>query len=304
MGTRGFTPNSARCGKECALAIASGRVLTTFPDADAFLRVVGPALEPDEAEHHLLLGLAASLRASPPSPADAPFLAAVDDGAGLALAALMNPARPLVLASDRDDIESALEPLWNALAVDGLTPRQVHAMTTHAKSFVHAWERRTGCATRLRMRQRLHVLTDVRDLPVPSGILRTAQPSDLQLVSDWMLAFDREAVGEASAEEARVTAERRVRAGEVYLWLDGEPRAMAARTRPTAHGIAINAVYTPLEWRGRGYATGCVAALSARMLDEGRDFCVLYTDLANATSNAIYARIGYRGIRDFELYDL
>jgi predicted GNAT family acetyltransferase len=70
------------------------------------------------------------------------------------------------------------------------------------------------------------------------------------------------------------------------------------------HGIAINAVYTPPELRGRGYATGCVASLSARMLDEGRTFCVLYTDLANPTSNAIYARIGYRGIRDFELYDL
>ncbi len=279
-------------------------VLTTFPDADVFLHNVGPTLELHEAEHHLLLGLAASLRASPPSPAEAPFLAAIDDGAGVALAALMNPGRPLVLASDRDDITPTLEPLWVALTERGLTPRTVHAMTTHATAFVDAWERRTGCATRLHMRQRLHLLTDVRDVAGPAGSLRIAVPSDIPLVSEWMIGFDREALGDASPDEARTRAAARVRGGEVFLWVAGEPRSMAASTRPTTHGIAVNAVYTPPAWRGRGYATACVAALSARLLGDGRDFCVLYTDLANPTSNAIYARIGYRGIRDFDLYDL
>jgi predicted GNAT family acetyltransferase len=32
------------------------------------------------------------------------------------------------------------------------------------------------------------------------------------------------------------------------------------------------------------------------MLDAGCDFCVLYTDLANPTSNAIYRRLGYEMI--------
>ncbi|MGE5275304.1 MAG: GNAT family N-acetyltransferase, partial [Verrucomicrobiota bacterium] len=45
--------------------------------------------------------------------------------------------------------------------------------------------------------------------------------------------------------------------------------------------------------RGRGYATSLVAGLSQSLLDAGRRFCFLYTDLANATSNAIYERIGY-----------
>jgi predicted GNAT family acetyltransferase len=63
----------------------------------------------------------------------------------------------------------------------------------------------------------------------------------------------------------------------------------------------VNAVYTPPEQRGRGFATACVARLSARLLAEGRRQCVLFTDLANPTSNAIYARIGYRGVADFEL---
>jgi predicted GNAT family acetyltransferase len=82
------------------------------------------------------------------------------------------------------------------------------------------------------------------------------------------------------------------------VWDDGGPRAMAATARPTPGGIAVNSVFTPPAGRGRGYATALVAALSRRMLADGRRFCVLFTDLANPTSNAIYARIGYRPVRD------
>lgn len=34
------------------------------------------------------------------------------------------------------------------------------------------------------------------------------------------------------------------------------------------------------------------------MLEQGLSFCVLYTDLSNPTSNAIYLRIGYNPIAD------
>ena len=57
-------------------------------------------------------------------------------------------------------------------------------------------------------------------------------------------------------------------------------------------------MYTPRERRGRGYASALVAALSRKQLDEGARFCVLYTDLTNPTSNAIYPRVGYRPLVD------
>lgn len=79
---------------------------------------------------------------------------------------------------------------------------------------------------------------------------------------------------------------------------------MAGSARPTKRAIAVNGVYTPPEWRSRGYATACVAALSELLLRRGFEFCVLYTDLSNPTSNAIYTRIGYRPVRDFLMYEL
>ena len=278
-------------------------MLKTFADADEFLRAVGPTLEEHEAEHHLLLGVATALQGAKPSVVR-PFFAAVSDGSGLALAALLTPARPLLLASDRDEIETALEQLWEGLTATGQRPEKVLGTMHHADAFVSGWQRRTGCATGLSMRQRLYVVTDVRDVPMVPGALRQATVGDHELVADWRMAFVREAFGESSADGEREIAKQRIAAGDVFLWADDEPRSMAGRARPTTRGIAINAVYTPPECRGRGYATACVAALSARLLDEGRQFCVLYTDLANPTSNAIYTRIGYQPVRDFALYSL
>jgi hypothetical protein len=48
------------------------------------------------------------------------------------------------------------------------------------------------------------------------------------------------------------------------------------------------------------YATFRVAALTQRVLDSGKRFCCLYTDLTNPTSNSIYQRIGYREICDVD----
>jgi predicted GNAT family acetyltransferase len=64
------------------------------------------------------------------------------------------------------------------------------------------------------------------------------------------------------------------------------------------HGARVGGVYTPPHLRRRGYATTCVAALSQYLLDSGRRYCFLYTDLSNPTSNAIYMRIGYHAVAD------
>ncbi len=77
---------------------------------------------------------------------------------------------------------------------------------------------------------------------------------------------------------------------------------MARYGSPTPHSVRISAVYTPPELRGHGCASACVAALTRRLLDDGWAFTTLFTDLANPTSNRIYARIGYRPVCDMDHY--
>ena len=71
---------------------------------------------------------------------------------------------------------------------------------------------------------------------------------------------------------------------------------MAAIVRESPLTSSISGVYTPPAYRGLGHAARVVANLSQAQLDAGKSACNLFTDLDNATSNAIYTRIGYTQI--------
>ena len=88
--------------------------------------------------------------------------------------------------------------------------------------------------------------------------------------------------------------------GAWLVWDDDGPVSLAAYGNPTPSGTRVGPVYTPPEHRGRGYATSLVAELTAERLAAGLAFCFLFTDLANPTSNAIYARIGYEPVADWD----
>ena len=77
---------------------------------------------------------------------------------------------------------------------------------------------------------------------------------------------------------------------------------MAARNRPTRHGISISYVYTPPQFRRQGYAYALVYQLSQHLLNTGNTFCALFADQKNPSSNRIYQRIGYQQISAFEEY--
>jgi predicted GNAT family acetyltransferase len=278
--------------------------LTWYAAAADFLAAVRPALEEHEAEHHLLLGVAESV-ASGRFPNASPFAVAVSDAQGLALAAFMMRDRPLLLASDRSALdESASTLVWEALANADRAATQVIGSVGQVESFVAARPNDDGTEPRLVMRQRVYKLAAVEPLPAVTGALRVATDADLDIAMEWMHGFEVEALAGIQPAVSRDAMARKIAGGELYFWRDSEPRAMAGWARPTKRAIAVNAVYTPPAWRGRGYATACVASLSSELLRRGYDFCVLYTDLANPTSNAIYQRIGYQAVRDFLMFDL
>jgi predicted GNAT family acetyltransferase len=73
---------------------------------------------------------------------------------------------------------------------------------------------------------------------------------------------------------------------------------MVNKNREMRSVCGVSGVYTPPYFRGKGYASSCVAALSRLILERGFTKCVLYTDLANPTSNSIYQKIGYKPVCD------
>jgi hypothetical protein len=124
-----------------------------------------------------------------------------------------------------------------------------------------------------------------------------AQEKDLDLLTEWRVRFAEATQDTIDRALARTRTHEKIREGRLYIWYDGQPVSKAWPSRPTLHGITVTGVYTPPEYRRRGYATSCVASLSRLLLAEGYQYCTLYTDLANPTSNSIYQKIGYRPIR-------
>jgi predicted GNAT family acetyltransferase len=91
--------------------------------------------------------------------------------------------------------------------------------------------------------------------------------------------------------------------GELLVWEDTRPVCFVGVTQPVSGVVRIGPVYTPPECRRQGYAGTAVAAASRRALAAGADRCVLFTDLANPTSNKIYAEVGYERFGDWEEHE-
>ena len=125
---------------------------------------------------------------------------------------------------------------------------------------------------------------------------------------DWLDGFYREAVQE-SPDLARVRRQVDLYMREdsklrgLMIWeKHGVPVSMAGYAGPTPNGIRVGAVFTPPEQRKRGYASAVTAGLSQHLLGVGYQFCFLFTDLLNPTSNNIYQQIGYKPVCDVDRY--
>jgi uncharacterized protein len=195
-----------------------------------------------------------------------------------------------------------VDALVSALVANRWQPPGVTAPRRLSEQFARAWSCSSGLAARAGMQMRIYELRSLNPIPDCPGRLQRASESDIETVAAWRHAFLSEALEGSGQEAANKITVNRIAAGEVFLWDDDGPVSMAVRTRPTRHGTSVGGVYTPPEKRRRGYATACVAALSRLILDSGKSFCSLFTDLANPTSNAIYMKIGYRPLEDFATY--
>lgn len=283
-----------------------------FTNAAAFAQRAEPYLVRDEAAHCLAIGICGGLRDVPPkqfASAQPPiYLALVTQGDAVLAVAMRTPPYNVVLSLFAN--ESQADAIATTLAVDlravyGDALPGVFAPKSESAAFAPAWQRATGHLAHTAMRERIYQLDTVIPVADGPGELRRATEVDRPLLVAWLNAFGDEAMtpGEQMDADAWVTAALTSPTRGVFLWEDaGRPVSLAAYGNPTPRGIRIGPVYTPPELRRRGYASAAVAALSQRLLDEGRQFCFLFTDLANPTSNKIYQSIGYRPVIDVDMY--
>ncbi|MDP9101596.1 MAG: GNAT family N-acetyltransferase [Actinomycetota bacterium] len=158
----------------------------------------------------------------------------------------------------------------------------------------------SGAVVRLRSVERLYRLSTLVPPFHPGGAPRVAETGDVPLLVPWFAAFQDEAGVVARDPEPLVR--ERVRDGLITLWEHTSgPVSLAGQVAPACGVARIGPVYTPPEHRGRGYGAAVTAAAVQRALGDAADV-VLFTDLTNATSNALYARLGFVPVHDRAIF--
>jgi predicted GNAT family acetyltransferase len=187
--------------------------------------------------------------------------------------------------------------LAEQLAAEGYAPPGVGGLREPAVAFAAVWTRATGARATTVMELGTFDLPARAVLPFEvRGGFRHAAEDDLGLVDAWAHDFHAEALPESVGVAPRLAPH--VADGRVGLWVvDGQPVSMAYASKANAGVTRVSGVWTPPVLRGNGYASAVVAALSNDRIDRG-ERCMLYTDLANPTSNAIYQALGYRRVGD------
>lgn len=256
----------------------------------------------EEARHNLMLGMTATLIERPGAYDE--FLLWVVEHEGTAVAAAIDTP-PHGLMVSRPGHDAALAGLAEGIRAEGIDLPGVVAAVPEVESFREDWEANGRVRARRVMDQRIYRAAEIRPPAGTPGNMRSAGPGDRGLLVDWVGAFSAEALPEGGGTDPDRFVDLRLRGGGVglVLWeVRGEPVSLAGFGGRTPNGIRIGPVYTPPAHRRRGYAAAVVAALSRRLLEEGRRFCFLYTDLSNRTSNSIYRAVGYEPVCDSREY--
>jgi predicted GNAT family acetyltransferase len=253
-------------------------------------------LEGDPVLHNVICTVLARATAEPDRFREAGWFAVEEDSDPVGVA-IITPPFLLGLTPMSDSALAAL--------VEVLAERRPHLPGAGgprdvASRFAGLWRERTGAGVTPGMEQQLYRLDAVVVPPPAPGSLRPAGEDDRLLLREWFAAFVAE-TGAISGDTA-AAVDRWLALGGLHLWEDGPTVTMTGAVPAVAGVVRVGPVYTPPELRGRGYASNCVAAVSRLALERGASACMLYTDAANPTSNAIYRRLGYRRVADAREY--
>lgn len=176
----------------------------------------------------------------------------------------------------------------------------VHGPVPTVDAFAESWN---SNRKQLSANMRLFELQKVIPPSPPPGLFRCAKSSDENILLQWLQEFHDEAVPhdpKRSEAEMRKDIQDAISKGQFFIWEDnGKPVCLVGSRRQTETEKWIAPVYTPKRLRGKGYASALVAEVSQQFVKAGKKG-MLFTDLANPTSNSIYQKVGYNPVADFK----
>jgi predicted GNAT family acetyltransferase len=152
----------------------------------------------------------------------------------------------------------------------------------------------------------------LKDLMVPTALSsgrclgRRIEPRDLDLITEWRIAFSRESLGELPTprllERCRAAVERSMQEGRTWILEDGgRPVATSSFNAAVAEAVQMGGVWTPPELRRRGYGRSAVAASLLDARSQLVRKAILFTGKENVAAQRAYGALGFRCVGDYRL---
>ncbi|TQR21597.1 GNAT family N-acetyltransferase [Psychrobacillus vulpis] len=269
-----------------------------YENANDFALIATPFLEKNEDKFSLFLGVLQGIK---DGKYENPFMATIEQDGELLALFQMTPPHPFnIIFVNEDKMEACIDLSISELIKQSINIESIISVKEWAYSFAEKWQEKTGQSFSISMDQGLYRLDQVDEsLNMSPGSWRYATEEDTLLIEKWYSQFEEDTgLPKTAPMEIKNRVKTIVDANEVFLWEnEGRIVSMMKKARPTANGVTVSLVFTPKEERKKGYARTMVAAGSKELLKEFQ-FCVLYTDMLNPTSNKIYQEIGYYKLID------
>jgi len=137
-------------------------------------------------------------------------------------------------------------------------------------------------------------------------VVRHIQPQDKDLITEWRVGYNLEALNEADGPKLRekISADIERAIGDRTSWIlevEGRPVSSTSFNARIKEAVQIGGVWTPAEFRRRGFARAVVAASLLEARNEGIEKAILFTGDDNLPAIKAYTALGFQRIDDFQL---
>lgn len=164
-----------------------------------------------------------------------------------------------------------------------------------AQKFAKSYCKIANKECKLKHKMRILLLENLAEPNLRDDVIfRKAELKDKDTLIEFTKEFHKEALNEEISYD--VLEEKfysNLEKGYFVLEKDGKIVAQTVSTRELLKGKSVSGVYTPKEERCKGYAYNLIYRVSKYFLDNGAEYCVLFTDDTNPISNHVYEKIGY-----------
>jgi ribosomal protein S18 acetylase RimI-like enzyme len=281
-----------------------------YADIEEFYTLCYHFLAEHEAENNLIFGILETLRTNiyAYDPTFAPEFVAIFDNKDIVLVSIRTPPYNQLISYTKK--KDSIPVLVDFLAETGVDIPGVLGFKDGALLFAELWAKRHEKNKILNMNERMYKLDQVNPQTIGKNIFEVATDEHLDLLIHYAQNFAQEVFANTSQDQIARNQVQLTKGMEKWitekiiyiLKVHNQIVSIAKASRDTPNGRSITLVYTPPKYRRKGYATELVAKLCQSILDEGKKYCFLFTDLTNPTSNKIYMDVGFNPIMDVDEY--